>query len=273
MKGRRSKHRLAWVCLVISSRRCKLLRAWRKRHTESVLRTVRKPVSGIVTLLSLGSNLIAQRAFEKNDKVVYEDAAGRQADLGIGFSPVLTADGRVALIRGRPLDSDLVECGRAETKNWIAIYDPATMREKTIFDRALDYGRPGTAVCNFEQMQLSHDSSVLYLVSLVYATSGSLAIVDLTRGSVQYVPGVNEVYVIETGAHRDELVYQRRILGKVHGEKSPYYPFIHARADGTQIKVIAEESFTVGGNDKVPRLRAYLRAIRGTITVNGRRLP
>jgi hypothetical protein len=110
---------------------------------------------------------------------------------------------------------------------------------------------------------------VLYLVSPVYATSGSLAIVNLSRGSISYVPGVIMVYVIETGPHRDELIFQRRIYDLEH----PGYPLVHARADGQQITEISNEYFTVGGNDEVPLLRSYLRKIGGTITVNGHRLP
>lgn len=124
-------------------------------------------------------------------------------------------------------------------------------------------------------MQLSYDRSVLYLVSPVYATSGSLAIINLAQGSISYVPGVNMVYVIQTGPHRDELIYQRRIWHKsvADGLAYPGYPLAHAHADGRQITEISNECFTVGGNDEVPLLRKYLRQLGGTITVNGRKLP
>ena len=45
--------------------------------------------------------LRAQRVFEVDDHVVSEDAVKRQINLGFGRSPMLTADGKVALIRGR----------------------------------------------------------------------------------------------------------------------------------------------------------------------------
>ncbi len=123
-------------------------------------------------------------------------------------------------------------------------------------------------------MQLSRDGSVLYLVSPIYATSGSLAILNLAGGSVVYVPGVMSVYVIENGSHRDELIYVRRMFHTAgHDVESPTYPFIHARADGKQIAEISNEFFTVGGNDQVPLLRKYLRSIGGTITVDGKKLP
>jgi hypothetical protein len=212
---------------------------------------------------------MAQRVFERDGNVVYQDAEKQKINLGKGLSPVLTADGKVALIRRRRFFyGDSFDCSHTDTKNWIALYDPTTRKEKTIFNRSLDYDRDGIRFCIFEQIQLSHDGSTLYLVSPVYATSGSLAIVNLARGAVTYVPGVNEVYVIETGPHRDELVYVRRVF-----KDSATYPFIHARADGEVIAEISNESFTVGGNDKVPLLRAYLRKLDGTITVNGRRLP
>jgi len=46
----------------------------------------------------------------------------------------------------------------------------------------------------------------LYLVSPVYATSGSMAISRFPQKTITYVPGVNFVYVIETGLHRAELI-------------------------------------------------------------------
>jgi hypothetical protein len=222
------------------------------------------------------TNLMAQRVFEKGENVVYEDVGKHRINLGKGLSPVLTADGKVALIRGRRFFyGEEFDCRHTETKNWIALYDPLTTKEKTIFNRSLDYDRDGIRFCIFEQIQLSHDVSTLYLVSPVYATSGSLAIVNLARGAVTFIPGVNEVYVIETGPHRDELIYVRRTLRKRTEDDidSPTYPFIHARANGDVIAEISNESFTVGGNDKVPLLRAYLRKLDGTITVNGRSLP
>ncbi len=148
----------------------------------------------------------------------------------------MTAEGKVALIRGRRFGyGDRFDCSQTESKNWIVIYDPVSKQEKTIFDRPLDYDlHESPLFCVFEQMQLSHDRSTLYLVSPVYATSGSLAIINLAQGSVIYVSGVDLVYVIAE---------------------------------------ISDEWFSVGGNDKVPLLRTYLSKIGGTITVNGKRLP
>lgn len=221
-------------------------------------------------------NLTAQRAFESGDKVVYQDAQGRRTVLGAGFSPAVTGNGEVGFIRGRRFAyGDPFDCRDPKKKNWMVLYNPSTKQEKTIFDRALDYGERGAPFCVFEQMQLSQDGSTLYLISPVYVTSGSLAIVDLARGSVSYIPGVDSVYVIEGGPHRDELIYVQREVRKSpkHRLAFPAYPLIHARPNGEQIAEISNESFTVGGGDNMPILRAYLRRIEGTITVDGRKLP
>lgn len=218
----------------------------------------------------------AQRAFEAKGNVVYEDARGVHTNLGRGFSPVLIDDGRVVFVRGRSFEyGEKFDCANGETRDWVAAYDPATRKEAVLFDRAIPFEGGRWNFCVFEQMQVSPDGSALYLVSAVYATSGSLAIVSLPRGSVIYVPGVMSVYVIETGPHRGELIYQRRVSHRSSedGLEYPAYPFIHARADGQQIREISDEHFTSGGNDKVPLLRAYLRKIGGTITANGQKLP
>ena len=81
------------------------------------------------------------------------------------------------------------------------------------------------------------------------------------------MPGVAEVYVIVNGPHRGELMYQRRVM-----EGHARYPFIHARADGWPIRVLAEEDLN-GGAGEAPRLAAYLRRIGGQIMVNGRAFP
>jgi len=176
----------------------------------------------------------------------------------------------VAFVRGRNFDyGEDFDCGRKDRKNWIAIYNPATGVEKALFDRPLSFGRHDFTSCVFEQMQLSHDGGVLYLVSPVYATSGALAIVDLARGSAKYVPGVDEVYVIETGPHRDELIWYERIYSKTGADDW----FVHARADGARVAKISNEHLKVGGNDEVPLLRKYLRNIGGSITISGERLP
>ena len=221
-----------------------------------------------VLVLLLAPGLLAQRAFEKGGHVIYEGRDGRRSDLGVGFSPVLTQRGEVALIRGRLFFyGDQFDCGRKEAKNWIAVWDPATKAERTLFDRALPFGLKEIRFCVFQRMQLSPDEGTLYLVSPVYATSGSLAIVRLGQGAVTYVPGVDDVYIIVNGPHRGELMCQRRVM-----EGHARYPFIRARADGWPIRVIAEEDLN-GGAGEAPRLAAYLRRIGGQIMVNGRAFP
>jgi len=180
------------------------------------------------------------------------------------------------MLRGRSFGyGEPFDCDKSESRNWVSVYNPTTKSEKILFNRAVPFDGGKWKFCVFEQMQLSFDGSVLYLVSPVYATSGSLAIIHLASGSITFVPGVNYVCVIETGPHRDELIYQRRIYRKSpeDGLEYPGYPFVHARADGQQITEISDEYFTVGGNDEIPVLREYLRKIGGTITANGRKLP
>ena len=55
-------------------------------------------------------------------------------------------------------------------------------------------------------------------------------------------------------------------------DESPYYPFVHARAHGSPIRVIAEE-YLDDGPGKAPKLASYLRSIRGQIVVNGQAFP
>ena len=208
----------------------------------------------------------AQRAFEKGGRVVYVSNSGSQTDLGVGFSPVLTAAGKVALIRGRWFYyGDDFDCRNRPTKNWIAIYDPATRIETTLFDGALSFGRDDMQFCIFQEMQLSPDGTTVYLVSPVYATSGSLAIIHLSDNAITYVPGVNSVSVIATGPHKGELVYKQRrtcrTTTRFGVDESPCYPFVHARTDGEPIRVLTGEFYDYP--DQSPEVAAYLRTIGG----------
>jgi hypothetical protein len=220
------------------------------------------------------SSLVAQRVFEKGQNVIYEDGRKNRVNLGLGFNPVFTEEGKVAMIRGRRIGyGHHFDCNHKDSKNWISVYDPATRTERVLFDRSLPFGVQGSPMCVFDQMQLSPNGSVLYLVSPVYATAGSLAIIQLEQGAATYVPGVNDVYVIQSGPHRGELIYTRRSVYKGDGEEHMYYPFIHAGADGRQIKVIAEEPSLSASGAPRPRLTAYLRKIEGQLMVGGKLIP
>lgn len=254
-----------------------------RRKSDNEVRLMRASDSGgggrklAVLALLLSPGLLAQRAFEKGGHVIYEDRGGHRTDLGVGFSPVLTQRGEVALIRGQLfLYGDDFDCSRKEAKNWIAVYDPATKAERTLFNRALPFEREGIQFCIFQRMQLSPDEATLYLVSDVWATSGSLAIVRLGTGTVTYVPGVDDVYVIVNGRYQGDLLYQQRMEHHVPPrrpeDESPWHPFIHARADGKPFQLIAEE-WVEDGPAKTPKLAAYLRRIGGQIMVNGRAFP
>jgi hypothetical protein len=225
-------------------------------------------------LLLHAPSLMEQRVFEKGQNVIYENDRKNRINLGLGFSPVLTEEGKIALIRGPRIGyGKHFDCTNRDSKNWISLYDSTARTEKVLFDRALSFDVQGSPMCVFEQMQLSPDGGILYLVSPVYATAGSLAIIHLGKGTIAYVPGVNEVYVIQSGPHRGELIYARRSVYKGDGEEHMYYPFIHARADGRQIHVIAEETSLSASGAARPRLMAYLRKIEGQLMVRGKLIP
>jgi hypothetical protein len=230
----------------------------------------------MLVILFFALRLNAQRVFERGDNVIYQDAAGRETDLGLGHSPVLAKSGKVNLIRGPLLDfTSYFDCSRKEAKNWVSAYDPATRSEETFFDRTLSF-EADLKVCAFSQMQLSPDELTLYLVSPVSATSGCLAIFGLRDGKITYVWGVNEVYVIMGGSHSGDLIYPRRMDRFVpeFGGNYPWYPAVHAAADGRVIHVIGDQWFTVkSGSLTAPLIESYLRQLAGHIIVKGERFP
>lgn len=196
--------------------------------------------------------------------------------LGVGFSPILKGDGRVAMLRGRSFGYGYeFDCTNKSAKNWVSVYDPTTQAEEVLFDRPIPIDGGAVGFCVFDQMQMSPDGSTLYLVMPAYATSGNLAIIGLRHGEISYVPGVMSVFVIEGGAHQGELIYSRRVAYASRTKYEPYYhyPFIHSRANGKEIREISDEFFTVNGGTPAPILKSYLRQMGGRIVVNGKPLP
>jgi hypothetical protein len=221
-------------------------------------------------LLCLAAAAAAQRVFEDHGAVVYQDASGARQKFGSGFDPLLMSDGKVAFIHGRKFSyGEKFDCSDRNNKNWIDVYDPVAGSRKVLFDRALRFGQD-IAFCVFTQMQLSPDDSILYLVSSVGATAGSLAIVQLKTGAASFVGGVNYVYVIDHGPHRGELIYQQRRPTPTYMGS---YPWVHARADGKVIKVLVEEDFLKDVPFRAPRLATYLREIEGSINIDGQPFP
>src|SRR5579872_3869022 len=166
---------------------------------------------------------------------------------------------------------EVSSCERPASRNRVVVYDTRTNHELLLFDKPLS-GRlvPHAAACNYAQADLSPSGLTLYIVSPFYATSGCLAVVDLSTGRVRCVPGAMDVFVIREGPNTGDLIYMKRLWPTSHDAPYAYYPYIHARPDGSQIAVISNEDLVqVGGNGPAPILRAYLRRIHGRIFVQG----
>jgi hypothetical protein len=218
----------------------------------------------LLWLCPLALSLLGQQVHEIKGRVIYEDAAKRETDLGLAHNSTLTSNGKVAMIRGDTRAHGEIDCADPQVRNRIVLYDPLTRQETTVFDRTMEaYGQ---RYCIFGHLELSHDVSTAYVYVLTAGTSGTIAIIELADGSIRYVHGIEAFFLIQTGPHRDELIYSKR--GWSVSARHYSYPWIHARADGVPIRQIAEESI-----NPVPQLTKYLREIQATAVLNGQRLP
>jgi hypothetical protein len=220
----------------------------------------------------------AQRVYQRGPDLMFEDAEGRLSSLGVGFNAVPISDRKFLLIRGKEMGyGEESSCERPAAKNRVVVYDTRTNNESLLFDKPLSDRIMGhDAACVYEHADLSPSGSTLYIVSPCYATSGCLAIIDLVTGEIRFVPGVMDVFVIRGGSNAGDLIYSRRLLSKPSKDDPghPYYPYIHARPDGSQIAIISNEALAlVGGNAPAPILRAFLRRIHGRIFAQGEWVP
>ena len=232
----------------------------------------------VCILMALASVPVrAQRAFEQGDQIVYEDGQGRKIPLGRGHSSILLSGTEILLIRGARFGyGDQRSCRQPDSRNRIVVHNVAAAKDTVIYDSPLgnEFIGPDDA-CVYKQADLSPSRSILYVVTPWSATSGLLAIIDLPTETSKYVFGVHDVYVIRGGQANGDLIYSRRLLHKTPDDSvgHPYSPFIHARPDGTQVAIISDEYFTVGGNDVPPGLGGYLKRVHGQIYAYGKWLP
>jgi hypothetical protein len=220
----------------------------------------------------------AQRVYQHGPELMLEDAQGRSSSLGAGFNAVPISDHEFLLIRGAGMGYGESGCERPAAKNRVVIFDTRTRKESLLFDKPLSDLINGRhiAICVFEHADLSPSRTTLYIVSPFYATSGCLAIIDLPTGRVRYVPGAMDVFVVRGGPNAGDLIYMKRLLSKPSGDDPghPYYPYIHARRDGSQIAIISNEDLVLdGGNAPAPILRSFLRRIHGRIFAQGEWVP
>jgi len=220
----------------------------------------------------------AQRIYERGTHLVLEDAQGRLRSLGPGFNPIPISDHKWLFIRGTRMGyGEEASCERPEARNGIVIYDTRTNKESLLFEKPLAEKMTGhDGACVYESADFSPSETTLYIVSPCSATAGCLDIVDTRTGAVRYVPGVDDVFAVRGGINAGDLIYSRRLMSKPTKDDigHPYYPYIHARPDGSQIAIISDEDLAVvGGNAPVPILRAWLRSIKGRIFVQGEWIP
>jgi len=239
---------------------------------------IRSFLSLLIVSFSVLPEMSAQRIYERSAEMILEDAGGRVSSLGPGFNSVPISTHKFLFIRGARLGyGEKSSCERPAARNHAVIYDAQANRESSLFDKPLSDRMMGhDAACVYEHADLSPSGSTLYIVSPCYATSGCLAIIDLPSSKVRYVPGVMDVFVIRGGPKAGDLIYSRRLLSKPAAQDvgHPYYPYIHARPDRSQIAIISDEDLVlIGGNAPAPILRNYLRRIHGRIYVQGEWVP
>ncbi len=219
----------------------------------------------------------AQRVYERGPDLMLEDAQGRLSSLGTGFNSVPISDHEFLLIRGARIGYGESGCERPAAKSRVVVFDTRTNKESLLFDKPLYPTMGGhIAICEYEHADLSPSRTTLYIVSPFSGTSGCLAIIDLRTGGVRYVPGVMDVFVIRGGPHAGDLIFKKRSLSRPSQDDPghPYYPYIHARPDGSQIAIVSNEDLVLkGGNAPAPILRAYLRRIHGRIFAQGEWVP
>lgn len=179
----------------------------------------------------------AQRVLQRGPDLIFEDAQGRLSSLGVGFNSVPISDHKFLLIRGAQMGyGEESSRERPTARNRVVVYDSRTNKESLLFDKPLS-GRmiPNDGACVYERADLSPSGSTLYIINPCYATSGCLAVVDLPMGTVRYVPGVEDVFVVRGGPDAGDLIYSQRLQSKPtkYDSGHPYYPYIHARPDGS----------------------------------------
>ncbi len=124
---------------------------------------------------------------------------------------------------------------------------------------------------------LSPTRSTLYIVSPCYRDRWMLGDYWSTTGRAAHITGSMDVFGDSRWVQRrrPDLHATTPPQGPSDGPPMVYYPYIHARPDGSQIAFISDEAVALNGgrNASAPILRAYLRSVDGRIFVQGEWVP
>jgi WD40-like Beta Propeller Repeat len=200
-------------------------------------------MKGLLLILCWASAVpaVAQTVSVKDGNIQFTDKAGKTIALtssGKDSAPILAPDGKwVAFVR--KIDGKKIATGSDEmdpTELWQVRVDG---KELAMLLRCRDSQKPESLIAAFETLQFSTNGKLLYFVSLAWATSGAVHVVDTTNGKERYLFAGNNLKVVPAGEYKDCLLVQQHRYFVGGGS---YDWFWLLRPDGKEVGPVGEDT-------------------------------
>ena len=165
----------------------------------------------VAALACVPSGLRAQKVGAEGGNVVFTDAAGRAVNLtdtGRDSAPDLSPDGRrVVFVRATPGRTVETAAGEEEvTELWMVRTDGG---KPTRLVQGKADPEPQRMLAGLQSPQFAPDGTRVFFLSVAWATSGAVHVVELTTGKQRFVCPGNALEVVRAGKYRGHLLVQQ----------------------------------------------------------------
>ena len=185
----------------------------------------------------------AQTVSVKDGNIEFTDKSGKTMALtssGRDSGPVLAPDGKwVAFVR--KIEGKKIATGSDDvdpTELWQVRVDG---KEPTMLLRSRESDKVEALIAGFDNLQFSTNGKLLYFVTLAWATSGAVHVVDTTNRKERFLFPGNDLRLVTGGEYKDCLLVQqhRYFIGG-----GSYDWFWLLRPDGKEVGPVGEDTST-----------------------------
>jgi hypothetical protein len=185
----------------------------------------------------------AQTVSVKDGNIEFTDKSGKTMALtssGRDSGPVLAPDGKwVAFVR--KIEGKKIATGSDDvdpTELWQVRVDG---KEPTVLLRSRESDKVEALIAGFDNLQFSTNGKLLYFVTLAWATSGAVHVVDTTNRKERFLFPGNDLRLVTGGEYKDCLLVQqhRYFIGG-----GSYDWFWLLRPDGKEVGPVGEDTST-----------------------------
>ncbi len=189
----------------------------------------------LLVLFAGAANAASVREQDGNIFYVGDDGVSTQlTSQHTDTSPLLSPDGR-KVVFGRTTQEKAVYSEEQEREIWLSDISGKEVRRilATLHDDA-----PEKTLTQFNNWIFSADGKQLYFLTVAWAVSNALHVLDLASSKEHYITDANDVLVIGKGKYANHLVVMKHKYFKREGSYDYYWLIT---PEGKELKMVGED--------------------------------